>query len=141
MVFNSKRRKNMNTEEISKKYNELIEDVKTNDFYTSIDLTNRINVWVCESQGQINPHQHVCKDVDAGVTPFIIQCRVCKGEARSVMYRIHPDFKKRLEVKYEWYRPSLEETLKESPAMIDHILRGGLKMREIKQEEGGLRHG
>lgn len=132
----------MNVQEITQAYNKLLEEVKTDKFYTKINLANRVNAWICESQGVVSPHIHGCKDIDAGVTPFIIQCRVCGGEAKSVFYRIHPDAitSGRIKIEYEWYRPSLEETLKETPAMIDHILKGGLKMRKIEEQKGEQKH-
>ena len=69
------------------------------------------------------------KDVDPGVTPFFHTCEKCGSMARSTFYTdIVPD-KQPTE---EWYRPTLEETLKmtDNPGLVDHILNGGLNNRK-----------
>lgn len=106
-----------------KKYKALIKDVKENDFY-DIDLTNRVNIYTC-------PDGHITKtkDVDAGVTPFVHICGECGKIAESSMYR---DVAPLIEVSEEWYRPSLEETLKiKDDDELSHVLQGGLLNRKI----------
>lgn len=112
----------MIVEQIVEQYHKLLEEVATHDFY-KVDLTNRLNVYVCDSCR----HATVTKDVDAGVTPFMHNCEKCGGTAISRMYRVDPNLKHT----QEWYRPTLEELLKMSPGMIDHILQGGLAFRNL----------
>ena len=44
--------------ELERKFNKLLKEVETNDFYTEIDLTNRVNCYVCE-----NGHLTKTKDI------------------------------------------------------------------------------
>lgn len=112
--------------EVTKEYNKLIKDVKTKQFYTEIDLTNRVNCYTCEYG-----HVTKTKDVDSGVTPFVFSCEVCRENATSSFYNdIATDKKPTI----EWYRPTLNEVLKmrkKSENMLEHILKGGLKSRKI----------
>jgi len=112
------------SQQITKKYNELLEDVLTNDFYKK-DLTNKVNVYTC-------PDGHITKtvDVDAGVTPFMHKCSKCNKWATS---SFHKDIARNEEPVEEWYRPTLEETLKlaNNTALLDHVLKGGLLCRKI----------
>ncbi len=117
----------MNEKEITKKYEALLKSVAEDDFY-DIDLTDRVNVYVCPKG-----HMTKTKEVDAGVTPFIMGCSKCQTGAQSRMYKGVPE---ELEVTREWYRPSLEETLriaKQVPQALDHILQGGLLNRKITE--------
>jgi len=71
-------------------------------------------------------------DLDNGTTPFTISCR-CGNDARSSFY--NDRYPERLP-DYGWYRPSLKETLKyrkkNKLGMLEHILSGGLDMKEIQ---------
>lgn len=118
----------MNKGEVEERYKKLLEEVKTLDFYTKVDLANRLNVYICD-----NKHRTITKDIDSGVTPFIIDCPVCNRDAKSVFYRIEEGYKKTLKPQFEWYRPTLEELLKiDHIGTRDHVLQGGLLKREIK---------
>lgn len=110
--------------QIEKKYKELMQDVATNDFY-KIDLSNRVNCYVCKCR-----HITKTKDIDSGVTPFIIKCERCNGYAESTMYR---DIAPEQQPTMEWYRPSLEDVLKmtDQSGLLEHILKGGLECRKI----------
>lgn len=126
----SKGYNNMKQEkQIRSSYSRLIEDVKSKDFYTSIDLTNRVNCYSCSKCGHITK----TKDVDAGVTPFMHSCESCGGDAKSSFY--HDIFPAKAPTQ-EWYRPSLEEVLSLNKSgkasLLEHILMGGLCSRPIK---------
>ncbi len=112
--------------EIEKAYNKLLHDVATNEFYTKIDLTNRVNCYVCQSCYAITK----TIDIDSGVTPFMHTCENCNGEAHSTFYR---DIVPMRPPTQEWYRPTLKEVLKmhKKEGMLDHILQGGLDVRII----------
>jgi hypothetical protein len=116
----------INQREVNKRYAKLINDVETSDFY-KIDLTNRVNCYRCQSCGQITK----TKDVDAGVTPFIFNCMHCGKEAYSSFYK---DIAPQIEPSFEWYRPSLYETLKLRKKInsIEHVLNGGLLSRKVE---------
>lgn len=111
-------------------YSNLLKEVKTDDFYTKIDLTNRVNVYMC-------PNNHIMKtkDIDPGVTPFMIACNQCKEFSRSSFYRdVFPE----IEPTMEWYRPSLEEFMlnQDNPFYDrDHLLKGGLMLRYVDSKE------
>jgi hypothetical protein len=110
---------------ITKKYLKLLEDVATKEFYTKIDLTNRVNCYIC-SCGHITK----TKDVDPGVTPFIHSCEKCGGKATSTFYN---DILPARKPTQEWYRPTLKQVLKmrNRPGMLEHVLSGGLEVRNV----------
>jgi hypothetical protein len=112
---------------IAKEYAKLLKDVETKDFYTKVDLTNRVNNYGCVSCG------HITKtiDRDAGVTWFIHTCEKCGAEARSTFFKdLVPD----RPATQEFYRPTLDELYTMSPGMIDHVLQGGLAIRNISSQ-------
>jgi len=113
----------MKIKEIKEKYNKLLNDVKTKDFY-KIDLTNRVNCYICKNCGHITK----TKDIDAGVTPFMFNCENCDEFAYS---RFYNDVAPELKPTFEWYRPTLKELLKMHPVLQEHILNGGLHYRKI----------
>jgi hypothetical protein len=108
--------------EIERRYNKLIADVRTNDYY-KVDLSNRVNCYVCQSG-----HVTKMRDVDAGVTPMFYTCETCNLRASSTGYRdIAPD----MQPTQEWYRPDLKKVLKLKGPMLEHVLSGGLMIRKI----------
>lgn len=112
---------------VEKKYNQLIKDVETKDFY-KIDLTNRVNCYTCKICG------HITKtiDVDAGVIPMMFNCEKCGHIANSSFFRdIAPEQKPTI----EWHRPTLKEVMKlrRREDLLDHIFNGGLLSRKIQQ--------
>jgi len=118
----------MNNAQLEKKYADLMHDV-ANDVYYKVDLTNRVNCYVCECG-----HITKTKDVDPGVTPFMFNCEKCGGMAKSRFYTdIAPEKKPTI----EWYRPTLEQVKKmhrkKDFGTIDHILNGCLVNRAISR--------
>ena len=111
--------------ELERKFNKLLKEVETNDFYTEIDLTNRVNCYVCE-----NGHLTKTKDIYAGVTPMFIICDHCAKMSRSHFYK---DIAPSVTPIKEWYRPTLKQLLKKRGDFdsLDHILNGGLILRNI----------
>lgn len=113
--------------EIENSYKKLLEDVRTKDFY-KIDLTNRVNCYVCKSCGHVTK----TKDVDAGVTPASFSCEICNALAWSTFYK---DILPNKLPTFEWYRPTLEELFKirkKKAFSIEHVLKGGLEYRKVK---------
>ena len=113
----------MSQREITRKYNALLNDVATKDYY-KLDLTNRVNCYTCQYCGTVTK----TKDVDSGVTPFIIGCPKCQHECYSAFYK---DTSPALQPSFEWYRPDLKRTLKLKDAELEHVLNGGLLMRPL----------
>jgi hypothetical protein len=109
--------------EIEKRFNKLLDEVKTNDFY-KVDLTGRVNCYKCRCG-----HITKTKDIDAGVTPFIFNCEKCGKNSFSTFYK---DIAPAQKPTFEWYRPALEQVLKmgKNPALLEHILDGGLDFRK-----------
>ena len=110
--------------DVTREYNKLIEDVKTNEFY-KIDLTNRVNCYTCSCG-------HITKtiDVDAGVTPFMNTCEKCNEIANSSFFK---DIAPNQTPTHEWYRPTLKQVLKmraKEDGLLDHVLQGGLDYRK-----------
>lgn len=98
--------------------------------YKKLDIKladkNRINCYTCSHCGVITK----TIDIHEGVTPMFNICVSCGGRSVSSWYRdIAPD----QEPTHEWFVPTLKELLKyrSNPAMIDHILKGGLELRKI----------
>lgn len=93
---------------------------------------NRVNCYKCDRCGTITK----TIDVDDGVTPFGHTCEHCGNPfATSTFYN---DIAPKQRPTQEWYRPSLEETLKwrsKNESMMNHILNGGLDVRPIKSEQ------
>lgn len=117
----------LSNKEVEKQFNQLLRDVETKEFYTRIDLSNRVNCYTCQQCG------HITKTIDihAGVTPFMYSCESCGKTAVSSFYR---DIAPSLKPTIEWYRPTLEKVLTiraNNPFLFDHILSGGLIDRKI----------
>lgn len=114
----------MNNKQITKQYQALLEEVKTNEFYTKVDLKNRVNCYTCQTCKLITK----TIDIHAGVTPFIHRCEHCGEMAHSSFYK---DIAPHLLPTQEWFRPELSEVLKMNGGLLDHILQGGLDVRSI----------
>ena len=113
--------------EVTRKYNQLLQDVATKDFY-KIDLTNRVNCYRCKN-GKCG---HITKTIDIapGVTPMFFECEVCGSQTTSTMYL---DIAPTQEPTFQWDRPTLNEVMKfrKKPGLLNHILSGGLVVRKI----------
>ena len=109
--------------ELKEKYENLIKRVENDDYY-KIDLTNRVNIYVCLRCGMITK----TKDVDPGVTPFMIGCPICNGDAHSNFYN---DTAPHLEPSHKWYRPRFDEFFKLNKYEKEHVLKGGLLLTQI----------
>lgn len=89
---------------------------------------NRVNCYTCRKC------KHITKtiDRDTGVTPFVVNCERCNGEAQSSFYI---DIAPNQDPTFEWYRPSVKEIFKKdrkNDGRLSHVLSGGLKNRRIK---------
>lgn len=117
----------MNKSDIERLYKKLMNDVETHEYY-KIDLTNRVNCYVCKSCNHVTK----TKDIDPGVISMMIACESCGVWAHSTFFKdIAPDKNPSI----EWYRPTLEELIKlrkKNLALVDHVLSGGLMKRKIK---------
>lgn len=86
----------------------------------------RKNIYICDDCGD----HIVTRDATEGVTPFVISCKnlYCTGKMCSSLYRVFdPDNK--LRPSHEWYKPILNGAM--TPAVYDHVRRGGLMLRMI----------
>lgn len=114
--------------EVEREYAKLLKEVATEDFYTKVDLTNRVNCYCCQVCHKVTK----TRDIDSGVTPFIHTCSHCGGEAHSTFYR---DIAPTMQPIQEWYRPTLKQVLamrSKHEMLLDHVLQGGLDVREIE---------
>lgn len=114
--------------EIERRYNKLMNDVKTLDYY-KIDLSNRVNCYTCQSCGHITK----TRDIDAGVTPFMFLCEKCNKTAYSSFFE---DIAPNQEPTIEWYRPDLKQIMKmrkKDNGILEHIFNGGLDYRKINK--------
>jgi hypothetical protein len=90
-------------------------------------FATRLNRYTCQTcSGYI-----ITVDREEGVTPFALECRAtkdCQGDMYSSFYRdVHgvPT--------YEWRKPMPAEYARMSPAMRDHVDKGGLDIYPIEQ--------
>jgi hypothetical protein len=86
----------------------------------------RKNLYQCERDPS---HLIVTVDLEAGVTPFLIECERCKEEGhrasmKSAMYHLHA----MTVATHEWYRP--DSLAGFSRWTRDHLEKGGLILRK-----------
>lgn len=85
----------------------------------------RLNIYTCtECRGHI-----VTKDVDEGVTPFMISCEAkidCLGAMESSFYRV---WDQRIAPSHHWYKPGPAEHAALIPGYREHVDKGGLLLR------------
>lgn len=86
---------------------------------------NRCNVYTCRSCG----HQVKTVDENFGVTPMFITCDKCNDMMNSAMYK---DTLPNERPTKGWYRPSFAEFQSLSEYGRNHVLKGGLLLRDIK---------
>lgn len=97
----------------------------------------RLNAYYCDAcKGYV-----VTEDVDEGVTPMFLACRVlgeptapsntCKGRSVSMMYPEQPWPSHAPEPipTWEWYAPDADEHLTLDEASLEHVVKGGLLLR------------
>lgn len=98
-----------------------------------------VNGWLCDTCRATL----VARDLHPGVVPAAIDHNrfipghLCPGLARSLDYPRHVDLG---EPTHEWYRPAEPELLAlgsqpSGDKFINHVLRGGLLLRPIPQEQ------
>lgn len=99
-------------------YNKLVSEIEDRRMY---DGRNTVDRYTCDTCGYMIHTTYK----DKGVTPYTIQCTRCHGTMhhnKTFDKKTVPDF---VPI-FDWYRPTLEQTLKISGGMIEHILNGGL---------------
>lgn len=118
----------MNRKELTEKYNELVRDIASIQMFDG--RGKGIDVYICDQCGA----RFYTRYVDKGVTPFVIACRVCKhgdsvhrdtiGGAEWISLAFQG------ETCHSWVRPTLEQFLRLSPGAQEHVLQGGLMLKE-----------
>ena len=121
--------------ERSQRFNTSIDPTKKNGASWPEDsLKGRENVYTCDKCGGYT----VTRDVDDGVTPFMIGCRSsgkegdCDGKAYSSFYPKGPRPARIPAPSWEWYKPSDAEVSAMPESWRDHFRRGGLNLRKIE---------
>lgn len=113
----------MERKEIEERYNKMVSGIEEAGIY---DGRGTYDLYKCKRCG----HHIITTYAEKGVTPFIIRCKGCNGNM------IHEETYKSIpETIYaiKWIRPTLEQTMKFSEGLIEHVLNGGLVMEtEIK---------
>lgn len=112
----------MNNKEIEERYNKLVSEIEEEKMY---DGRGTVDRYICDTCGHI---MHTTYR-DKGVTPFTMRCSKCSG----TMYHrrtFRKDTVPSWVVVKNWYRPTLEQTLKEKESTIQHILNGGLLLEK-----------
>ena len=116
----------MTKKHIKTKYSSMLASIEQNK-ESMAEKKGMVNCYTCESCGHVQKLMYA----DTGVTPFIISCNVCtSGHSKSSFLR---DTRPFVIAEQEWFRPSLEETLKlKSDWELEHVLNGGLLRRQRK---------
>lgn len=112
----------MKREDIENKYNDLIAKIENIRMY---DGRGTVDRYVCEDCGMIMYTTYR----DKGCTPYTMRCKRCGGTMchdKTYDKNIVPNYV----MVVDWYRPSLEDLLKMSDGMIEHVLNGGLILEE-----------
>ena len=104
-----------------KKYQELVATIEQAKIY---DGRGEYNLYKCDQCGAYV----VTLYKDKGVTPFIMMCKKCNGAMHHTQSsrQAPPPF---VEV-HNWVRPTLEQTLRLSEGLREHVLNGGLVLEE-----------
>lgn len=92
-------------------------------------VVGAINAYVCNFCYNLIIVQHV----DKGLTPDYMACLVskdCTGTARSMHYPPNPPQKVIDAVKWEWYRPTLDEFKQLDITLKQNVMAGALCIRE-----------
>lgn len=116
----------MNKVNIEEKYNELVKSIETKRMY---DGRGTVDRYTCDTCGHIIYTTYR----DKGVTPYTMRCSRCGGTKyhdKTYDKKIVPNYVTVM----DWYRPSLEDVLKMSDGMIEHVLNGGLLLDEPVEE-------
>lgn len=104
-------------------------------------LKNRKNGYSCKVCGA----RFVTVDIHDGVTPFMVSHRrfdpntLCSGLCESHFYRVPQE----LHPTHEWFKRNDEDArrfYRHEPAMLDHVLRGGLELR-AREDTATVVHG
>lgn len=115
---------NMKKEQIEKRYSKLMEDIESMRIY---DGRGTVDRYECKKCGATIHTIYAEK----GVTPFTIGCRMCGSYMQHTRTFDRATVLPSVKV-LNWYRPTLEATLKMSEGEIEHILNGGLILEAPK---------
>lgn len=89
------------------------------------ETSERINRYSCgECHASV-----VTRDVDEGVTPFMIACVSCDGMMQSAFYQPRGYVQ---DPTYEWYKPDASEMRTLDRDTLQHVAMGGLLKRKIE---------
>ena len=108
----------MGRKQIIRRYKKLVSEIEDSLMY---DGRNFIDRYTCDRCGAVVYTTYK----DKGVTPFCMKCNNCPGTMIHDETYDKTSFSS-VEVVKNWYRPSLEKTLKMSDTMVEHVLLGGL---------------
>lgn len=84
-----------------------------------------IDVYICEKCGEII----LTRYADKGVTPFVMRCRCCGGDAihKTTVSDLEGNILARNGIAIQnWVRPPLDALWEENNGFIEHVLNGGL---------------
>lgn len=105
----------MNKEDIAKRYKKMVSTIEDDKIY---DGRGTFDLYQCEKCSR----EKITTYADKGVTPFIIGCSCGGNMQHTKSFKSVPDY---IRV-FKWKRPTLEQTMKLSDGLIEHILNGGL---------------
>lgn len=119
-------------EELKKKYDQMLKDIETSRMFDG--RGTGVDVYICEKCGERFYTQYRAK----GITPFTIECRFCKAAIMS--HKTTISYAKWIKLArlglisdtklHSWVRPTYEQMIKLSPDTQQHVLNGGLVLKE-----------
>ena len=114
----------MNKKQIKLAYKKMLWQVADRD-ETNPEQQGLTNCYICKNCHHVDKYYYT----ESGTTPMVVECTKCKkrGSFSGMMRDLLPN----AEPNQEWFRPSLNETLKMAhhPHMLHHVLNGGLLRR------------
>lgn len=118
----------MTEKEMKRQYDELVENIEDARMFDG--RGSGVDVYTCDKCGAKFYTQYVHK----GVTPFTIQCHTCNhGTAvhrETINLHQWVKLEEAGEKLHSWVRPTFEELLRLSPGAQQHVLQGGLVLRD-----------
>lgn len=105
----------MKKEDIAKKYSEMVSTIEESKIY---DGRGTYDLYRCEKCA----NDIITTYADKGVTPFMTICSCGGSLQHEKSFQSVPDYVRVL----KWKRPTLEQTMKLSDGLIEHVLSGGL---------------
>ena len=122
---------------VRRQYKKLVQSVEDMKVYDG--RGKGVDVYVCSKCGKVE----LTRYKDKGVTPFVMRCRSCGGDAmhRTTVSEVEANLMCTADflTVQNWVRPPLKWLLKQDMGLVEHVLDGGLVLeREVLEDESHI---